>query len=191
MAIKKAEKAAGAKQKATKGDASALPKAAKKTADASKPRLAAPSKPAGKKRGPGKASVPAFEDFRKMQGELEATKKKAMADMRKSIDAALGEADGLKKQYAELFGEKFDSSPKAGSPKVAKAKTKAKAKTAKVASSRAISKEQVEAFLEQKSQGIDVKSIKVKGKNAIGVEKINAAYDKAETKDAQSILALL
>jgi len=48
--------------------------------------------------------------------------------------------------------------------------------------------EQVKLFIEQTEKG---EKIKIPGKNATGIAKIKAAYEKAKDKDAESVHELL
>jgi hypothetical protein len=125
-----------------------------------------------------KGTGSSYEIMLKKQSELDAYKKQAKIELKKQYDEKLKGAEELKAHYQKLFGESIGSAPKAG---------KAGAKKAgKV--SRGYTLEQIESFLSQVDAG---GKIKIKGKNAAGVARIKAAYDKAPNKDAKSILDII
>jgi hypothetical protein len=194
MAIKRQAKPSAARAKAPKS-IKAKP-ASKPAAKKAKP-LPGPTE-APKAEKPVKAYKPrqakgglsSFADLLKKQSELETIKKQAKAELRKAYEDKVKEADGIKKQYSELFSESLETLPKArkarrASPKVPKAKP---AKRGAIAPYTAA---EISAFIEQKDEGIDVKKIKIAGRRVKSVQKIDQAYDKADTKDAESILDLL
>jgi histone H1/5 len=172
-------------------------KPASKPKVAAKPKAKAPSKPAPKvqtKKPVAKAPVAikkakktraytkkpkgTFADLIKKQAELEEIKKGAKADLKKQYENHLKEAEKVKVQYKELFAENLDAPSKA----------RAKATGKKKNGWKTFTLDQVQSFIDQTTEG---KPVKIPGKNAIGVKKIQAAYDKAKNKDAESVLALL
>jgi hypothetical protein len=134
-----------------------------------------------------KAALPGFEDFRKKQVDLEVAAKQAKAAIRKAHDIKIKEADALKKQYFDLFNESFDiaSKPCKATRKGPKSKAATRGQAAPYKAT------EIETFLAQKKKGLAVKDIKIKGRRPKSIQRISAAYDKASTKDAASILALL
>jgi len=176
-------KPAKAKAKPTTTVKAAKPKAASKPA-----RKVAPKKPAsvGVPRQ-ADASLPGFEDFRQKQADLEVAAKQAKAAIRKAHDIKIKEADALKKQYFDLFNESFDTVSK---PRKA-TRIGSKSKRATRGQAAPYKAAEIETFIEQKKKGLTVKDIKIKGRRPKSIQRISSAYDKAGTKDAASILALL
>jgi hypothetical protein len=176
-------KPAKAKAKPTTTVKAAKPKAISKTA-----RKAAPKNPA-LVRTPLQAdtSLPGFEDFRKKQADLEVAAKQAKAAIRKAHDIKIKEADALKKQYFDLFNESFDtvSKPRKATRRGSKSKRAMRGQAAPYKAS------EIETFIDQKKKGLAVKDIKIKGRRPKSIQRLSTAYDKASTKDAASILALL
>lgn len=200
MAIKKSEsksKAANAPKVPAKSKPAVKSKvAAKKTSavKAIKP-AASPSekvptdeKPAKAVRKTQKAKVSSsYSELLKQQTKLDEIKKNIKADIFKAYEEKAKEMAELAKEYHSLFQEDITKAKKA--PKGIKADRKGKG--SKGAGKSKFSHAQIESFIEQKTQGIDVSKIKIDGKNAISVRHISEAYDKSDTKDVDSILALL
>jgi len=171
--------------KSAKPKAAAANKSAVKKPAADKPAAKVPSpKPeeekAVKVRKPRKvkAAGSSYEIMLKKQAELDAYKKQAKIEIKKQYDEKLKEGEELKAHYQKLFGESIGSAPKAqkgGAQKAGKP-------------SRGFTLEQIESFLSQKDAG---GKIKIEGKNATGVARIKAAYDKSSEKDAESILEII
>lgn len=125
-----------------------------------------------------KAAGSSYEMMLQKQTELDALKKQAKIELKKQYEEKLKEGEELKAHYQKLFGESIGSAPKA-------LKGKGK-KVGKV--SRGYTLDQIESFLSQKDAG---GKIKIDGKNATGVARIKAAYDKSPGKDAHSILEFI
>jgi hypothetical protein len=117
-----------------------------------------------------------FADLLKKQAELEKMKKGAKSDLKKQYDNLLKEADSIKSHYKNVFNESIESAPKARGAGVKKAPSKG------------YSLEQVKLFIEQTEKG---ETVKIPGRNAAGIAKIKAAYEKAENKDVESVHELL
>jgi hypothetical protein len=143
--------------------------------------------PTGKGRKPRKVNVGSFSELLKKQAEIEAIKKRAKTELKELYEDKLKEADAIKKQYSELFREQIESAPAKRGRKVAAKVSGEKPK----AKSRGFTVEQVGSFIQQKESGLDVAKIKIAGKNITGVKRIDAAYEKANEKDAKSVLQLL
>jgi hypothetical protein len=171
--------------KSAKPKTAAANKPAVKKPDVKKPVAKIPApKPEEEKviktRKPRKVKVAgsSYEIMLKKQAELDAYKKQAKIELKKQYDEKLKEGDELKAHYQKLFGESIGSAPKAqkgGAKKAGKP-------------SRGFTLEQIESFLSQKDAG---GKIKIEGKNATGVARIKAAYDKSSDKDAESILEII
>lgn len=179
--------------KSVKAKSDTAPKTAKATTRKAgrKPQKPAPTAQASeaepteiKTRKSRKNGIASYAELLKKQAEFESIKKKAKGELRKQYDAKIAEADEIKKRYSDLFGEPIDSAPR-------KEKGKKTAAPARKTRPRGFSLEQIESFIEQKDSGIDLGKIKIAGKNITGVKKIDAAYEKAEDKDAKAILELL
>jgi hypothetical protein len=171
-----------AKAKAKAKVARPAPKAEEK-----KPEVKAPiaEKPAKKTRSYSrkpKGSLVAYENLLKHEAELEKARKAAKTELKGEYEKFLKEADEVKTKYQKLFNESISSAPKD------KANVKAKPTGAKKNGWKSFSLDQVQSFIDQTSEGTKVK---IPGKNAIGVKKIQEAYDKATNKDAESVLELL
>jgi hypothetical protein len=147
-----------------------------------------------KTRGPQKArALKGFDELLKKQAELEAVTKKAKSELRKEYDKTLQHAESLKDQYKSLFHEAIDTaSPKAArATKVTKA-TRGGGKRVRTTGAVApISGAEIESFIEQKEQGLSIDKIKIEGRRIKSVKRIDDAYNKADTKDTQSIREML
>jgi hypothetical protein len=160
-------------------------KPATKKSVVKKPSAKAPaSKPIEEKvvkiRKPRKAKVlvSSYETMLRKQAELDAYKKQAKIELKKQYDEKLKEASELKVHYHKLFSENIDSAPKGRSAGVKKAASRA----------RGYSLEQVQSFLDQKTAG---GKIKIAGKNATSIKRMQKAFDQSKDKDAESVLAVL
>jgi hypothetical protein len=134
-----------------------------------------------KVRGPNKkakGSLAAYENLLKHESELEKARKAAKAELKSEFDGFLRQADEIKAKYQKIFNESISSAPKG----------KAKATGAKKSSKGGYTLDQVQAYIDQSASG---GKIKIPGKNATGIARIKAAYDKAKDKDAESVLELL
>lgn len=182
MAVKKTS---AAKAKTTKSKKVVAKKPATKKPVAKATVVKAPAaKPIENKivkvRKPRKVKIASssYELMLKKQAELDAYKKQAKIELKKQYEEKLKEAEELKAHYQKLFSENIGSAPKAG---------KAGAnKVGKV--SRGYTLDQIESFLSQKDSG---GKIKIEGKNATGVARIKAAFEKSSSKDAKSILEFI
>jgi len=125
-----------------------------------------------------KIASSSYEMMLKKQAELDAYKKQAKIELKKQYEEKLKEGEDLKANFQELVGESIGSAPR--TPK-AKGKKVGKG-------SRGYTLNQIESFLSQKDSG---GKIKIEGKNATGVARIKAAYDKSAGKDAKSILEII
>ena len=190
MAERKVTKPGTPKAKPAKAKAksSTTVKAAKPKTISKPASKVAPKKPAPV-RAPrqAEATLPGFEDFRKKQADLEVAAKQAKAAIRKAHGIKIKEADALKKQYFDLFNESFDiaSKPRKATRKGLNSKTATRGQAAPYKAA------EIETFIEQKKKGLIVKDIKIKGRRPKSIQRISSAYDKASTKDAASVLALL
>jgi hypothetical protein len=147
--------------------------------EAKKPEVKAPVILKVKKaRGPNKKAKGSFAELIKIQNQYEEAKRGAKSELRKEYDNLIKDSEKIKAQYKELFGEVIEGAPKA------KGKTAAANRSGK----KAFTLDQVQSYIDQTAQG---KKVKIPGKNAVGVEKIKTAYDRAKEKDAESVLALL
>jgi hypothetical protein len=170
-----------------------------KKAKAAKPAEVAPAAEAAPKeesvkktRAPRKAksAIKGFEEILKKQQELEAVTKKAKTELKKEYDRAIAEAEEIKTQYRGLFKEPIDSAVKERKPRAARKAAGGKATAAKGAIA-PIAREEVEAFIEQKENGLAIDKIKIAGRRIKSVKRIDEAYASAEAKDADSVLELL
>lgn len=118
-----------------------------------------------------------FADLLKKQSELEKIKKGAKDDLRKQYKHHIAESEKIRTQYQTLFNEVLIASVKGK-----------KTSNAKKALSRGYTLEQVKMFIEQVEKG---GKVKIPGKNARGIARIKAAYEKSRGKDAMSVLLLL
>jgi hypothetical protein len=125
-----------------------------------------------------KDSLSSYANLLKKQKELVEAKKLAQTELRQKFDEYMKESDKVKEQYKKLFGETIESAPKGR--KVAAKKATGRA--------RGFSLDQIESFLNQVDNG---GKIKIEGKNATGIARIKAAYEKSPDKGAESILAFL
>jgi hypothetical protein len=148
-------------------------KAAFKKSKATRPVVEAKAK---RTRGPNRKATGSFAVLRKKQAELEEIKKGAKADLRKQYERLLKDSEKVKAQYKELFSESIEFAPKA------------RGAGARKASGRGYTLEQVKLFIEQTERG---EKIKIPGKNATGIARMKAAYEKAKDKDAESVKKLL
>jgi hypothetical protein len=191
MAEKKVVKPNPAKGTTSKPKAVAVkkpaPKAKAKVAKKPAPKAvkkitAAPAPKPVKVRKTRKAknAISSYENLLKKESELETAKKLAKNELRKEYDAFLNQADSIKDKYKKLFGESIESAPRK-TRKVGGRKSTGKAK-------RGYTLEQIESFLSQKDSG---GKIKIEGKNATGVARIKAAFDKSPNKDAKAILEFI
>jgi len=156
-------------------------KATKKAAKVSAPKVIA--KGTRKSRGYRKIKIAGFEEIMKKKAELALVTLKAKKQLQKEYAKAIAQAEAINVQYQDLFDEPI----KAMSKKTKRGSGKAR-KTGVVAP---ISKEEVESFIEQKEQGLSVTDIKIVGRRPQSIQKIDAAYGKADTKDAPSVLTFL
>jgi hypothetical protein len=124
-----------------------------------------------------KSALSSYANLLKKESELEAARKHAKNELRKEYDGFLKKADSVKGKYKELFHEPIESAPRKAR-KAGGGKSTGKAK-------RGYTLEQIESFLSQVDAG---GKIKVDGKNATGVARIKAAFDKSTSKDAKAIL---
>ena len=120
----------------------------------------------------------AYENLLKHEAGLEKARKAAKAELKSEYDGFIKQADEIKVKYQKLFNENIGSAPKA----------KGKTTGAKKNGWKTFTLDQVQTFIDQTNNG---EKIKIPGKNAIGVKKIQAAYDKAKNKDAETVLELL
>jgi hypothetical protein len=178
MAVKKVS--AKAKPKTVAKKPIAKKPVARKAAPKAKAEKPIPVSPATKVRKPRKAKVASssYETMLKKQAELDAYKKQAKIELKKQYDEKLKEAHELKAHYHKLFAENIDSAPKGRSVATKKAGR----------NSRGYALDQVQSFLDQKDAG---GKIKIEGKNATTVKRMQDAYNEAKSKDAESILAIL
>jgi hypothetical protein len=172
-------KAVTAKQPAPKAKAKVakkpVPKAVKKIA-----AVPAPKPIKVRKTRKAKNAISSYENLLKKESELEAAKKLAKNELRKEYDDFLNHADSIKDKYKKLFGESIESAPRKAR-KVGGRKSTGKP-------SRGYTLDQIESYINQKDSG---GKIKIEGKNATGVARIKAAYDKSPNKDAKSILEFI
>jgi len=187
MAPKKTVKTGTARQTAPKSKSKLTRKAPAKRSDQISVDSPVEGMVVARKRGPNKAKVglASFDDYKKKQSELDASKKKAMADLRQNIEEKTKEVENYKKQYSEMFGEKYDAVAKV--PKQSRGRRARKNGGAK----KTFTDRQIEEYLEQKGQGLEVQNIRISGKNSISVKKIDSAYQKADSKTVEAILAQL
>ena len=169
--VKKAVKAKVAKAKVVKAKR-AKTVAAKPVAK--KPIAKAPlaEKKVRKTRGPNKAKG-TFTDLLKIQSQLENAKKGAKADLKKQYESLIKESEKIKAQYKNLFSENIESAPKVRATVGEKA-------VKKVAGGKPFSLKEIQDFVEQKKEGIP---IKLAGRRAKSVEKIEVAFKKTEEPD--------
>jgi hypothetical protein len=163
-------------------------KASKTTAISRAVETPKAEEPTVKVRKPRKAKVGSFAELVKKQAEIEAIKKRAKTELKELYEDKLKEADAIKRQYSELFREQIESAP--ANKRGRKAAAKASGGKPQVRS-RGFTVEQVESFIQQKESGLNVAKIKVAGKNITGVKRIDAAYEKADEKDAESVFQSL
>jgi hypothetical protein len=183
MAESKLNKPAATKAKVAKPKTAKTKVAAKKPAPKAKAKVEVkkPEAKVVKQRRPRKVkdALSNYATLLKKQAEIEAIKRQAKAELKKHYDSKIREADAIRAQYKELFGEAMDSTPRiARKGKVRKGAVKARGYTLS----------QVQSYLDQRDSG---KAIKVEGKNATGIKRIKEAYEKADPKDAKTILAIL
>jgi hypothetical protein len=127
-----------------------------------------------------KSALSSYANLLKKESKLEAARKYAKNELRKEYDDSLKKADSVKGKYKELFHESIESAPRKAR-KAGGGKSTGKAK-------RGYTLDQIDSFLSQVDAG---GKIKIDGKNATGVARIKAAYDKSPSKDAKSILVFL
>jgi len=152
-------------------------KAPAKKAAAKKLEIAAPAIAKTRKtRGSNKKAKGSFADLQKIQAQYEEAKKGAKADLKKHYEDLKKESEKIRAQYKELFNEAIESAPRT------------KGSVAKKSSGKGFTLDQVQSYIDQLATG---GKIKIPGKNAIGVGRIRAAYDRARNKDAESVHALL
>jgi hypothetical protein len=175
MAVKKVAKANPAKAKSPKSKSTAKKPAAK----AEKAQAPVETKPVKvRKARKAKDALSSYANLLKKEKELADAKKLAQSELRQQYEGFLKDAEKVKEQYKKLFGESIDSAPKGR--KIGAKKTGSKP--------RGFSLDQIESFLNQVDNG---GKIKIEGKNATGIARIKAAYEKSPNKDAESILAFL
>ena len=133
---------------------------------------------ARKTRGPNKTKG-TFADLLKIQTRFEIAKKDAKADLKKQYESLIEEAEKIKSQYVELFSESIESAPKAKTTGVKKAKAKA-------AGAKSFTLKEIGDFIEQKKAGLP---IKLAGRRAKSIEKMELAYKK--TEEPEEILKAL
>jgi hypothetical protein len=185
MAEKKEVKPSALKAKGSKPKKVIAKKPAIKKPVAKKPVAKAPAAKSVeekviKVRKPRKAkgTGSSYEIMLRKQVELDAYKRQAKIELKKQYDEKLKEGEELKAHYQKLFGENIGSAPKAG-----------KAGAQKLGkNSRGYTLDMVQSFLDQKDAG---GTIKIEGKNATTVKRMQEAYNKAAVKDAESILEIL
>jgi hypothetical protein len=152
-----------------------------------KAKIAKPRKP----RGPNKPRVSgSFAELLSVQALFEKSKQKARKELKQEYAGILKNAEKIKAQYSELFGESIDGGGTArrGRPKVAtggKVKTR-KTGAKKPAGVKPFSLKEVEGFLEMKAEGLPVK---LAGRRSKSVTRLEEAYK--QTQDAKGIMALL
>jgi hypothetical protein len=159
------------------------PKAISKAPKALKVAIKAPVETKVRKvRGPNKIKAKgSFADLLKKQAELEQVKKGAKAELKKQFEDLIKESEKVKAQYQELFHELLLASAKSKSTaKIAK-KT-----TGKIVGLKPFSLKEVEDFIDQKKEGVD---IKIKGRRPKSIARLEAAYSKSD--DANTILRIL
>ena len=206
MAEKKIVKSSIARPKAAKAKAKPVKAKAKPTAK-STPQKA---KPASKKANPvsvtsdpiakegkiptrkyaprkSKGNSPSYTELLRKEAELATIKQKTKAELRKAYDKKQKETEGIKKQYHDIFHESLDSAAKPGKHD----KSGLRSSSRRRLQAAPYTKEEIEGFIQQKKQGIDVSSIKIKGRRPQSIHRIDEAYENASTKDPVSILALL
>jgi len=120
-----------------------------------------------------------FAELLKKQGELEAIKKGAKADLKKQYDSLVKEADSIKAQYKGLFNESIESAPKVRDARAKKA-------TGKVVGLRPFSLSEIKEFVKQKKQG---RAVKISGRRPKSIARMEDAYRHSE--DAKDILKML
>jgi len=178
--VKKVAKRPQAIKKTTK--ALATVKNLKRTENPSKQKA---SKATTKKaRKPRKETLTGFDELFTKQAELAVVTKKAKTQLRKEYADAVKKADAIKDKYRTLFGEKIDDT----SVKLIKRGHKIQKGKGITAP---ITKAEVESFIEQKEQGLGITDIKIKGRRIKTIKRISDVYNKADTKEPRTILALL
>jgi hypothetical protein len=187
MAEKKTIKTSPAKRKNVKAKTKPVAKktAAKKAVIEKVPAIEI--KPA-KHRVPRKQklSLPGLEELEKKQSELDAVKKGIKTKLRDAYLDLEKRQDLIRGHYQELFNESIEN--------ILKHNKRSSGKATKPAKRGAIvpyTKAEVSAFIEQKEQGIELSSIKIKGRRPKSIQKMMEAYEKADTKDSASVLAIL
>jgi hypothetical protein len=120
-----------------------------------------------------------FADLLKKQAELEEIKKGAKADLKKQFDAYLKEADKVNAQYKELFGESIESAPKTKGARGRKG-------AGKIPGLKPFSLQEVEAFIDQKKSGVE---IKVPGRRPKSIARMEEAYKQSD--EAEGMLTIL
>jgi len=122
-----------------------------------------------------------LEEVMELKAKLEKMEAEAKEEQKNLYLKKLAETEAIATKYKELFGEELTFR---GKPK--KAKAGAQEKTWKP--QQPISLDEINSFLTQKKEG---KKITLKGRRDASIKKIEEAYEVSDTKDAESILALL
>jgi len=117
-----------------------------------------------------------LEEVAELKAKLEKAEAEAKEEQRNIFKKKMNEANTLAAKFRELFGEDIDTKKKKNKP----AKEAAK--------SSPISLDEIKAFIAQKTEG---KEIVLKGRRKASIKKIEEAYEVADTKDAESVMALL
>ena len=173
------------KKPVTKKPIAKASKPTTKTAPKKTEEIKAPAmvKATRKPRVPHKVKITEFEEILKKKAELDAVTVKAKKHLQKEYQASIAQAEAIKAQYRELFDELIEI-------KKARAK-RGSGKARKIGVVAPITKAEVAAFIEQTENGIAIADIKISGRRPKSIQKIATAYNKAEKKDASSVLALL
>ena len=124
-----------------------------------------------------------FAELLKKQAELEEIKKGAKTELKKEYDTLLKDADKIKAQYKELFGESIESGPKLRRTRGIEARKS----SGKIPGLRPYTLKEVESFIEQKQQGVT--QIRVQGRRPKSLARMEDAFRHSE--DAEEILKML
>jgi hypothetical protein len=135
-----------------------------------------------KARKPRTFKVSGFAELQKKEAELEAIKKKTKIQLKNQYDSIVKKADGLKAEYKQIFKEDISTASKGRKAAVGKSASPRKVVP------KPITLDEVQTFIDHFAEG---QEIKLPGRRPLSIAKIKAAYIKAKTKDAESVLALL
>jgi hypothetical protein len=169
----KAKSASAAKPKVEKEAVMAKPETIKV------PKVRVARGKAKQARGPKARARGGFAELIRIQSQYEEAKKGAKADLKREYEDLIKEADRIKAQYKGLFDESIESAPKAKAARAPKA-------PGKVQGLKPFTMKEVENFIDQKKTGA---AIKIKGRRAKSIARMQEAY--GESEDADDILKLL